>query len=393
MPLLLFNHARVSSVYLRIFYGLIFIICLCGVSITEVYGQQSEDLESIQQQIKTKTKQIKRQQAEAKKLEATLRKAELEIAKTAKALNNTEQNLSSNTQQQQQLKQQQQTLQKELNLQQNALAKQLRSAFMTGNYDYAKMLLNQQDAAKFERTISYYQYLNKARKSQIDEFRVLVKELQQVNQDLAAKQQQLEKLQSTQLEQQTTLSKQQSSRKVTLSAIQKGIQSDAAKVEQLQVNEQNLLRALQEAQRLAQRQTQQKLTSLEGLVDYKGKLLLPTKGKVRRLFGDRRQGQVRWKGILIDSKAGSSVVAIHHAKVLYADWLRGFGLVTVLDHGDGYMSLYGHNQALLRQAGDTVSAGEAIALVGQSGGQSVPSLYFEIRHKGKPVNPTQWLKL
>lgn len=389
MPCLLFNQARISSVYLRILFVFAFVISLSGINSTNVQAQQSDDLEAIQQQIKTKTKQINRQLAEAKKLEATLRKAELEIAKTAKALNSTEQELANNTQQQQQLKMQQKALQRKLNLQQKALAKQLRSAFMTGNYDYAKMLLNQQDAAKFERTISYYQYLNKARKSQIDEFRLLVKELQQVNQDLGLKQQRLEQLQGTQQSQKNTLSKQQSLRKVTLSSIEKAIQSDAAKVEQLQINEQNLLRAVQEAQRLAEL----KPTTLEGLLGYKGKLLIPTKGKVRRLFGDRRQGQVRWKGILIDSKAGGSVVAIHHAKVLYADWLRGFGLVTVLDHGDGYMSLYGHNQALLRQVGDTVSAGEAIALVGQSGGQSVPSLYFEIRHKGKPVNPTKWLKL
>ncbi|MFT4938769.1 MAG: septal ring factor EnvC (AmiA/AmiB activator) [Paraglaciecola sp.] len=389
MPCLLFNQARISSVYLRILFVFVLSLSLSSLNTTTALAQQSDDLEAIQQQIKNKTKQIELQLAEAKKLEATLRKAELEIAKTAKALNSTEQGLTNNTQQRQLLKQQQQALQKKLNLQQDALAKQLRSAFMTGNYDYAKMLLNQQDAAKFERTISYYQYLNKARKSQIDEFRLLVKELQQVNQDLVAKQQQLEQLQTTQQSQKDTLSKQQSSRKVTLSAIQKAIQSDAAKVEQLQINEQNLLRAVQEAQRLAQN----KPTTLEGLLEYKGQLLLPTKGKVRRLFGDRRQGQVRWKGILIDSKGGSSVVAIHHAKVLYADWLRGFGLVTVLDHGDGYMSLYGHNQALLRQAGDTVSAGEVIALVGQSGGQNVPSLYFEIRHKGKPVNPTNWLKL
>jgi septal ring factor EnvC (AmiA/AmiB activator) len=389
MRCLLFNQARISSVCFRALLAFAFTTGLGGINITAVQAQTSDDLEAIQQQIKTKTKQIRQQQAEAKKLETTLRKAELEIAKTATALNSTERQLANNTQQQQRLKQQQQALQKKLKLQQKALAKQLRSAFMTGNYDYAKMLLNQQDAAKFERTISYYQYLNKARKSQIDEFRVLVKELQQVNQDLGDKQLQLEQLQGTQQSQKNTLSKQQTSRKVTLSAIQTAIQSDAAKVEQLQVNEQNLLRAVQEAQRLAEL----KPTTLEGLLGYKGKLLIPTKGKVRRLFGDRRQGQVRWKGILIDSKAGRSVVAIHHAKVLYADWLRGFGLVTVLDHGDGYMSLYGHNQALLRQAGDTVSAGEAIALVGQSGGQSVPSLYFEIRHKGKPVNPTKWLQL
>ena len=137
----------------------------------------------------------------------------------------------------------------------------------------------------------------------------------------------------------------------------------------------------------------QKPTSFDGLAKLKGKLLKPADGRVRKLFGTKREGQIRWKGIIVEGNAGSNVIAIHHGKVLYADWLRGFGLVTVLDHGNGYMSLYGHNQALLHQAGDTVAAGEPIALVGQSGGQTSPNLYFEIRYKGDPVNPTQWIKL
>ena len=372
-------------------------ILLSGLFSETLYAQQSDELEAIQQQIKNKQQQIQTQLAKAKNLSGLLKKAELEIGTTAQALNRSQGKLSNNQREQQQLNIQQKSIKKQLDLQQTILAKQLRSAFMTGNYDYAKMLLNQQDAAKFERSITYYQYLNKARKSQIDGFRALVKQLQQVDQDLLEKQQELEQLQVAQKLQKSRLSQQQSSRKNTLEQIQAAIQSDAARIELLQLNEQNLLVALesarQEAQEQEQDQEQRRPESLEGLSKYKGKLLLPTKGRLRRLFGDRRQGQVRWKGVLINGNAGSPVVAIHHGKVLYADWLRGFGLVTVLDHGDGYMSLYGHNQALLRQAGDTVEAGEAIALVGQSGGLSNPNLYFEIRHKGKPVNPSKWLKL
>ena len=165
------------------------------------------------------------------------------------------------------------------------------------------------------------------------------------------------------------------------------INSEAAKIEQLQINEQTLLKAIEEAERAAQ----QRPTQLAGLSKLKGKLIRPADGRLRKLFGKRRQGQVRWKGILIDSSSGSQVRTVHDGKVLYADWLRGFGLVAVVDHGKGYMSLYGHNQALLKQAGDAVQAGETIALVGQSGGQQSPNLYFEIRHKGKPVNPSAWL--
>ena len=259
---------------------------------------------------------------------------------------------------------------------------------MTGNHDYAKMLLNQENPAKFERTITYYQYLNKARRELIDEFRQLGDELTQVNLTLIEKQDRLQNLLDRQQAQQATLTQEQASRKQTLSKVQSAIESDAAKIEELQANEQNLRKAIAEAERLAA----QKPTSFDGLAKLKGKLLKPADGRVRKLFGTKRQGQVRWKGVIVEGNEGSNVIAIHHGKVLYANWLRGFGLVIVLDHGNGYMSLYGHNQALLHQAGDTVTAGEPIALVGQSGGQSSPNLYFEIRYKGDPVNPTQWIK-
>jgi septal ring factor EnvC (AmiA/AmiB activator) len=260
---------------------------------------------------------------------------------------------------------------------------------MTGNYDFAKMLLNQQDAAKFERTIIYYQYLNKARKTQIDSFNLLVKDLQKVNANLIDNQDELEQLKGIQLEQQRSLKVNQAERESRLIAMQNAIESEEVKIAQLQINEQSLVQALSRAQQQADKQD----ITLNGLSNLKGRLLMPAEGNLRKMFGRFRQGQIKWKGVVINGTAGDSVVAIHHAKILYSDWLRGFGLVAVLDHGDGFMSLYGHNQALLKQAGEVVQAGEAIALLGQSGGQSRPNLYFEIRHKGRPINPVSWLKL
>jgi septal ring factor EnvC (AmiA/AmiB activator) len=130
---------------------------------------------------------------------------------------------------------------------------------------------------------------------------------------------------------------------------------------------------------------------MNGLAKRKGKLPAPVKGRIRHLFGSRRQGQVSWKGIVIDGAEGDPVNTIAPGRVLYADWLRGFGLVAIVDHGEGYMSVYGRNQALLKNVGDSVIAGDTISLVGNSGGQAQPGLYFEIRHKGKALNPSQWL--
>jgi septal ring factor EnvC (AmiA/AmiB activator) len=352
-------------------------------------AQEQSDLDSIQQQIKNKQAKISQQLEAAKKIQDNLRQVELQIASSAKELNKTQQSLVNNQQQLRVLRKQQKDYLTSLDQQKEGLTKQIRSAYMTGNYDFAKMLLNQQDAANFERTITYYQYLNKARKSQIDSFNLLVNDLQKVNAKLIDNQSELEQLKGKQLEQQKALKANQTDREETLIAMQNAIESEEAKIAQLQVNEQNLLEALTRAQQQVDKQD----VTLSGLSALKGHLLMPAEGNLRKMFGRFRQGQIKWKGVVINGTAGDSVIAIHHAKVLYSDWLRGFGLVTVLDHGDGFMSLYGHNQALLKQAGEAVQAGEAIALLGQSGGQSRPNLYFEIRHKGRPINPVSWLKL
>ena len=363
---------------------------LCSVFfVFIVNAQEQSDLDSIQQQIKNKQAQINRQLETAKKLQDNLKVVEVQIAKSAKKLNKTEISLDNNQQQLRVLRKQQKGFLASLEQQKSALAKQIRSAYMTGNYDFAKMLLNQQDAANFERTITYYQYLNKARKLQIDSFNVLVKNLQKVNAKLIDNQSELKQLKGKQLEQQQVLQANQTEREGMLIAMQNAIESEEAKIAQLQINEKNLLEALTRAQQ----QVDQQDVTLSGLSALKGGLLMPAKGNLRKMFGRFRQGQIKWKGVVINGTAGDAVIAIHHAKVIYSDWLRGFGLVTVLDHGDGFMSLYGHNQALLKQAGESVRAGEAVALLGQSGGQSRPNLYFEIRHKGKPINPVNWLKL
>ena len=365
------------------------LLMLCSVFFVFVAnGQEQSDLKSIQQQIKTKQVQINQQLATAKTLQDNLKVIEIQIAKAARKLNKTQRFLDNNQQKLKILRKQQKDYLSSLAQQKIVLAKQIRSAYMTGNYDFAKMLLNQQDATNFERTITYYQYLNKARKLQIDSFNLLVKNLQEVNAKLINNQSELEQLKGKQLEQQQVLKANQTEREGTFIALQNAIESEEVKIAQLQINEKNLLEALSRAQQLDQQDE-----TLSGLGTLKGRLLMPAKGNLRKIFGKFRQGQIKWKGVVINGTPGDSVIAIHHAKVLYSDWLRGFGLVTVLDHGDGFMSLYGHNQALLKQAGESVLAGETIALLGQSGGQNRPNLYFEIRHKGKPINPVNWLKL
>lgn len=352
---------------------------------------QKEKLAELQAELRARQQVLENNKASAQELENVLKKSELEIAKVAKALSTTRQALQNVEQEQSQLEEEQEVLKAAIRNQQSLLSSQLKSAFMAGHYDYAKMLFYQDDARTFERIITYYQYVAKARQEEIESFRSNVARLEEVNAELDEKAQSLLALREEQEGQRAVLITRQDDRKTTLKKINKTIASENQKIASLQADEQALKEAIEAAQIAAERAARETEVSMNGLVKLKGKMSAPVKGRIRNLFGTRRQGQVSWKGIVIDGAEGDPVNSIAPGRVLYADWLRGFGLVAIVDHGEGYMSVYGHNQALLKQAGDDVRQGERIALVGRSGGQEYPNLYFEIRHKGKALNPRAWL--
>ncbi len=352
---------------------------------------QKEKLAELQAELRARQQVLENNKASAQELENVLKKSELEIAKVAKALSTTRQALQNVEQEQSKLEEEQEGLKAAIRNQQSMLSSQLKSAFMAGHYDYAKMLFYQDDARTFERIITYYQYVAKARQEEIESFRSNVARLEEVNAELDEKAQSLLALREEQEGQRAVLITRQDDRKTTLKKINKTIASENQKIASLQADEQALKEAIEAAQIAAERAAREAEFSMNGLVKLKGKMSAPVKGRIRNLFGTRRQGQVSWKGIVIDGAEGDPVNSIAPGRVLYADWLRGFGLVAIVDHGEGYMSVYGHNQALLKQAGDDVRQGERIALVGRSGGQEYPNLYFEIRHKGKALNPRAWL--
>ncbi len=360
-------------------------LCAAGVLHAQDNSQQ---LEALRAQIEERQQQLDYTIASAKELEKALKQAEQTLSELFKGLKQTRAQAERNRQQQAQLEEQQKQLRRQIAQQQSALSNQLRSAYMTGQHDFTKMLLNQEDAARIERMLSYYRYLNQARVEQIENFTQLARDLQNVESELRLKATELNELLQVQEAQRQLLAREQDTREQTLNALEKRISSEAEQIEQLQINEQNLIQAIARAEARATASE----VELAGLQSFKGQLSKPTEGRMRNLFSTRRQGQIRWKGAMFDGRAGDSVKAIHHGRILYADWLRGFGLVMVLDHGDGYMSLYGNNQALLKDVGDTVRSGEEIALVGQSGGQSQPGLYFELRHKGEAINPAGWIQ-
>jgi septal ring factor EnvC (AmiA/AmiB activator) len=320
-------------------------------------------------------------------LEKQLKTDDLAIAKVAKAINEIEQDLSSTQTKISKLEAEKQRLAIAKKKQETLLAQQLRSAYTTGQHDYLKLLLNQDQSEKIQRTISYYQYLNQARTKEIDKFQVTIAKLLQVTTEHQTQIEHLQQLKVAQLEQDAQLRTNKAQRSKTLTKLGKQLLSSQQQLNKLKAEENNLNQALSKLAAMIQAEI-----DLTGLSKLKRKLSWPVKGRLMHSFGSKKQGYLKWKGVLISAPISRQVHTIHNGTVLFSNWLKGYGLLTVIDHGNGYMSLYAHNQTLLKSVGDRVETGEPIALIGQSGGLEQSGLYFEIRHKGKALNPKLWCR-
>ncbi|MBO2635097.1 peptidoglycan DD-metalloendopeptidase family protein [Shewanella algae] len=363
-----------------------FLVFSSQLQASNLERRQSE-LKALQSQITAQQNALRDTGKQREKLLQLLKKDEQAIADAARKANQTENALSDAEKRLSELKQRAAQLDKLKESQQQTLAKQLTSAYLAGNHDYSKMLLNQQDPATIERMLAYYDFLNKARMQAIEQLKQTRQELSAVQQSEQQERNRLNKLVLDQKAQSKRLNQEQDQRQQTLKELQRTISSKASELEQLQIEEASLKRVVEQAL-AAMRDS----PSMDGLAKSRGSLNWPTKGRIKNSFGSQRSGNVRWKGVMLSAPEGQSISAIAAGKVIYADWLRGFGMVLVVDHGKGFMSLYGHAQALLKDTGDTVKAGEAVALVGRSGGQTEPGLYFEIRHKGQAVDPANYCR-
>jgi len=371
------------------------ILCsvLCIVSISSL-AQES----ATQKQAKTKlgdvkdaiTKQkttIKKTTSARRELEGKLKSDDIAIANVAKKINVTQQAQQSTQNELVKLSKQKRTLSKEKKQQEQVLAKQIRAAYSTGHHDYLKLMLNQEKPASVQRTVTNYQYLNNARMKEIDSFKKTLDNLQLISTEHQQQSEHLKDLTQQQLEQKNVFERNKRQRQITIKQLNNELLSSKQLLTKLIEEEESLVLALKQLATLSQ-----PTEHLEGLSTLKRKLSWPIKGRINRSFGSRKQGYLKWKGVLMAAPVGRQVKTIHNGTVLFADWLKGYGLVTVIDHGQGYMSLYGHNQALLKSVGERVETGEPIALVGQSGGQLQPGLYFEIRYRGQAVNPKKWCR-
>ncbi len=322
-------------------------------------------------------------------LEKQLKTDDLAIAKVAKAINTINKDQQETKKKISQLFKQKAKLSSEKRQQEKILGQQLRAAYSSGQHDYLKLLLSQKDPATVERTTTYYKYLNAARMKEIDNFQETIASLFLITTEHQEQVTRLDNLKQNQTLQKSHLQKNKTVRAQTIKLLNKELLTNKQQLIKLEAHESNLVKELQKLIKIAKTKIS---IDLNGLGKLKKKLSWPVKGKISHNYGSRKQGYLKYKGVLFSAPVGRQVTTIHNGKVLFADWLKGYGLVTVIDHGNGYMSLYGHNQTLLKGVGDRVETGEPIALVGQSGGQHQPGLYFEIRHKGNAKNPKLWCK-
>ncbi|USP58553.1 murein hydrolase activator EnvC [Aeromonas veronii] len=411
----------------------------------------NQQLGTMQSQIKEQQKTIKLSKQELAKLNTQLKADEQAISAAAAKLNQTRQQLKQNQQTLATLQKDKLGLEVQAKHQKQLLAKQAESAFQAGNHDYLKLLLNQQDPAKLSRSLDYYDYLNKARIEAIDALRATRDKLAKNQQATKETETRLQTLLAEQQEHHQTLLASQQSRAKVRNQLQQSVQDDEQKLTKLVKEEKALKARLEELRRKREEQERRERAERERLAKLKaeqerqrklaeqrraeqqrlaaqqnktvkpaepaeevasskpergsgissaghysglktnGSLRWPVQGPILISYGSPRTAQLKWKGTLIGASEGTQVKAVAPGQVVYADWLDGFGMLLVIDHGKGYMSLYGHNQSLLRQVGQNVEQGEPVALVGDSGGQDRPGLYFEIRYQGEAINPTKWL--
>ena len=381
---------RPRSIYaLLVFFSLSCPAAIFAAEKPEVQQYQKK-LDRVQQGIAKVKEHLQGTRYKRGHLVTELKQLEEEISKNARILSATNADVSRLGKRISAHKAELAQLDKALGNQREALAEQLRSAYALGQQHSIKMLLNQHNPAEIGRIQVYFDYLNRAREQQITEFIQSVERKRVVEAELNTSLSDRKRAQAEQTSQKRQLESQRLKRNQLLVKLDTDIHNQEKTLTELESSRnkiENLLMSLGELLADIPASPNDK----RAFGKQKGRLPWPVKGPFLAQYGvSKSQGDLKWKGVLIATDYGTPVQAVSHGQVAFSDWLQGYGFITIIDHGDGFMSLYGHNETLLKQAGDWVVAGEVIATSGDSGGQPKPGLYFEIRSRGKPVNPSQW---
>lgn len=347
-------------------------------------------LDRLQKSIKKIQQYLKSTKSRKNHILTDLKKLESDISSNARALKSTEQKIQKLNPRIKQLKKELVLLARQLHKQKSVLADQMRAAYALGSQQHLKMLLNQQNSAEMGRIQVYFDYLSTARENEISQFIQSIEIRRKKENTLAQALSSQKTANSKRKKQKRALQIQRFKRKQLLAQLDIKINNQEQTLTDLESSRnriENLLMSL--GQLLAD------IPAAPGAKtpfnQLKGHLPWPIQGPFLARYGQsKNQGDLKWNGVLIGAPYGTPIRSISHGRVAFADWLQGFGFITIIDHGEGFMSLYGHSESQFKQAGDWIAAGEVIATAGDSGGQPASGLYFEIRSRGKPIDPYSW---
>ncbi len=389
-------------------------------------SKQSE-LDALKQRLQSLQQEFQQTQAQRREAADGLRESELAVSSGVRQLRQIDGERQQTETTLESLNRQADAVASRIRQQQARLAQSLRGAYQRGQGDALKLLLNGEDPNQSARELRYLAYLSRAQQAQVAALRADLAQLAALQQQTRDKTDRLAQLRSTRALEQEKLLADKRARAQVLQQLSAQIQKQRREISTLQRNERNLTQlverlnrlmaeqAARAAQRAKQKQQQQAerdrnagkpsrgvgvntetptaFRSDRPFDSLRGLLRLPVAGELMNRFGaPREEGGVSWKGLFIRASQGAAVKAIAAGQVVFADWMRGFGNLIIVDHGDGYMSLYSNNESLYKQVGEKVQPGDAIASVGNSGGQPETGLYFEMRHQSRPVNPMLWVK-
>jgi len=278
------------------------------------------------------------------------------------------------------------TLAKKRQTEGERIAEHLNAAYRMSDHDFFKLLLNQESPEQFDRMIRYHQYFSTERGKILQGYRATLASIELNQTKAQTAEAELTRQRAAATQEQKIFLSQKNARKRLIAKLLSTTQSKEAEQQRLRHNSERLRKLLEQLGK------NKKQSAGKEFAARKGKLGWPTQGTLQNQFGESRaDGRLKWQGSYIVTEPGAIIRAVHRGEVIFAEWLRGFGLLTIVDHSNGYLSLYGYADVLLKEPGDRVESGEQIANSGRSGGQDSDGLYFEIRKDGSPINPSQWL--
>lgn len=355
----------------------------------ELAKVKEQELEEVRERISALKASMDKSAASRDRVTGELQAAEVQISEQRIRLQELERARDYSTKRKAELDARIAKRQIELERESAELAAQVRAAYINGGQERFRLLLNQRDPATLGRLLSYYNYFNDYRASNIDVVNGHISELALLRSQAAAEEARLSGLARERYDELSKLNLAQEARHTLLASLQGRIVSESKAVEQLAAQEKDLARLIDELTSIL---SDYPISSEDPFSAHKGRLTWPVAGTLLHDFGQPRvSDRLKWNGVVLAAPRGREVRAVYHGRVVFSDWLAGLGLLVIVEHGEGYMTLYGYNETTMKNAGDWVAPGDVIATVGDSGGQSRAALYFEIRHGTAPLNPREWV--